>query len=81
VRVRHGEQGVTIGRRLSDRVGADDRTGSRAIFDHERLLERLRKMLCQDARVDIGRPASGERHDDLHRAVGIILGDGPCEGK
>ena len=43
------------------------------VLDHEGLLERFAEMLREHARIDVGRAAGAERHDDLHRARRIIL--------
>jgi hypothetical protein len=78
--VRHCQQCVAVGRRLGDRVGADDRPGARPVLDHEGLLERLGQVLGENAGVDVGGPAGTERHDDFDRARRIVLrrqGGGP----
>ena len=67
VGVRHHQQRVAVGRRLGDLVGAGDRAGARPVLDHERLLEGLLQMLADEARIDVGRAAGAERHDDLDR--------------
>ena len=73
VGVRHREQRVTVGRGLGDRVAADDRARARPVLDHERLLERLRQVLGQNAGIDVGGAAGAERHHDLDRARRIVL--------
>jgi hypothetical protein len=40
VRVRHHENRVAVGRRLRDRVGADDRAAAGTVLDHHGMAER-----------------------------------------
>jgi hypothetical protein len=73
VGIRHDQQRVAVGRRLRDRVGADDRAGAGAVLHHEGLLELLGKVLRDHARIDVGRAAGAERHDQAHLAGRIVL--------
>ena len=79
VRVRHHQQRVAVGRRLRDRIGADDRAGAGPVLDDEGLLELFGEMLRDDARVDVGRTAGAERHDHAHLPRRIVLRLGRTE--
>jgi len=76
--VRHCQQRVAVGRRLGDRIGADDRAGAGPVLHHEGLLERVREMLGENAGVNVGGPAGAERHDDPDRTRWVILGLQGC---
>ena len=65
---------VAVGRRLRDLVGADHRAGARAVLDHDRLLEGRLEVLPDIARIDVGRAAGPERHDDPHGPRRVVLG-------
>ena len=73
VGVRHHQQRVAVRRRFRHEVGADDRAGAGAVLDDERLSQRLLQLLAEIARVDVGRAAGAERHDDAYRFRGISL--------
>ena len=73
MRVRHHQQCVAIGRRLRHQVGADHRARAWPIIDNERLPKNILQALANVARVDIGWPTGGERHDDPHRVTRIRL--------
>ena len=73
LRIRHQQQRVAVRRALGHRVGAGDRAGARPVLDDERLAHRVLQPLREEARVDVGRAAGGERHDDLHGAGRIVL--------
>ena len=49
---------------------------ARTVLDHERLAQGFLQALRKEARVDIGRSAGRERHDNLHRPRGIVLRPG-----
>ena len=65
---------VAVRRRARDDRGADIARRAGAIFDHDRLAERLLQMAADDARQDVGRAARRERHDERDVARGIGLG-------
>ena len=71
--VRHHQQGVAVGRGLGDEIGANDRTGARLVLDDEGLPENALQLLRHVARIVVGWPARGERHDDAHglRRIGL----------
>ncbi|GAB7546621.1 hypothetical protein CS8_063060 [Cupriavidus sp. 8B] len=74
------QQRVAIGRGLGHQLRADIAAGAGPVVDQERLLELLRELLGNDARDHIGGPASGKRHHDAHRLVGVavVRGGGVC---
>jgi cytochrome o ubiquinol oxidase subunit 1 len=67
---------VAIGRGLCDHVGAIDAAGAAAIVDDDRLAQRLRHGLRENARDDVGRAARGERHDEADGTFGPALREG-----
>ncbi len=69
------QQGVAVGRRLGDGVGAD-RSGraAGAVLDDEVLPHRLVELLHQDAGDAVDRSAGRERHHHGDRARGVGLG-------
>ena len=69
-------QRVAIGVGLGDRLGADIATRAGAVFHHAGLAQQRGETLGHDARGDIGRPATGEAHDDAHGARGSPLRGG-----
>ena len=68
--------GVAVGRRLGDRVGADIAARTGAILDDELLAGHLGQLARDDARERVGRPAGREDHDVAHRLVGPVVGGG-----
>ena len=50
---------------------ADVAAGASLVLDDERLSERLRELLADDASQRIRRPAGGKRNDDADRPIGI----------
>jgi hypothetical protein len=74
VRVRHQQQRVAVGGALRNDLGADDRAAAGTVFDDERLAHGLLQALREEARVDVGRAAGRERHDDLDRPRRIVVG-------
>ncbi len=65
------QQGVTVGRRLRDRVGGDHRAGAGAVLDDDRLSERRFHRLAQQPRHDVDAAAGGIADKDADRMVGI----------
>ena len=67
---RGDQQGVAVRRRARDRLGSDDRTGTRAVLDHHRPPLGLADLLGKHAGHDVAGAASGRRHDDLDGCLG-----------
>jgi hypothetical protein len=67
------EQCIAVRRCAHDRLGADIAAGSRSVLDHEWLAEALRQPLSDQARDGVGRTASGEWRDQMHRPRWIGL--------
>ena len=65
--VTHHEDGVAIGRRLGDRVGAQRRAGARLVLDHERGAERFRQRFTEDTGDDVGAAAWSIGDHNAHR--------------
>jgi hypothetical protein len=59
---------VAVGRRLGDQLGGDVAVRARPVLDDHRLAERLRQLLRQHARRDVGRAAGRDRNDEADRA-------------
>ena len=70
----HDDQGVAVGLGLRGHLRADHGGGAGAGFDDDRLAPALGHLLPEHARQDIGRSAGRERHDDLDRLFGILVG-------
>ena len=70
------EQRVAVGRRLRDRLGRDVAAGARLALDDERLAERLGKLLGDEARRGVARPARREADQHAHRLRRPGLGRG-----
>ena len=68
-------------RRLRDLRHADIAAGAGVVLDIELLLEIFRQLLRDQPRHHVGRAAGRERHDDLHRLVGIAGGARPASGR
>ena len=66
----HDPDGVAVGRRLRDRIGAQHPGLSAAILDHHRLFCQFRHALADDPRDDVVGAAGRERHDQLDGFVG-----------
>src|SRR5215813_1009792 len=58
------QQGVTVGRRASDRGDAGGAAGARPVLDHERLAELPRHLIEHDATDHVVRGAGRERDGD-----------------
>ena len=56
-------EGVTVGRGIGDRLGADRAAGAAAVVDDERLPKLASHALGGDAADDVGRAAGRERDD------------------
>ena len=69
----HEQQRVPVGCGLRDEAGADDGARTGSIFDHDRLLQLLLKLLGNDARRGVDRAARRDRHDQRDRTIGISL--------
>jgi hypothetical protein len=67
------QQGIAVGRCLSDEIGADRAAGTRLVLDEELPAELLRKPRREHARGRVGEAAGRQRHHDAHRARGIGL--------
>src|SRR5258705_11450384 len=61
------EERVAVRRRIHDRLGADVAAGPGPVLDDELLAKPLGKPLTDQARHDVGTPASGETNDYAHR--------------
>ena len=57
---------------LRERLGADDPAGAGAVLDHHRFPPVLRHPLPVDPGESVGGAAGRERHDDPHRARGVV---------
>src|SRR5262249_12140016 len=73
MRIRHDQQRVAVGRGLSDRIGTNDRTRSRAILDQKGLFGLFGKMLSEHPRVHIRGPTRAKRDDEFNGSIWIIL--------
>ena len=69
----HLEQGVAIGRGGRRGLGRDCRTGARAIFDNNALVETCRQALADQTAQRVGRRADAKRQDQLDRLCRIRL--------
>src|SRR5262249_19909657 len=65
------QDGVAVRRRLRDLRHADIAARAGVVFDIKLLFQRLRKLLRDEARHDIGWPGRREGHDDFDRVIGI----------
>jgi hypothetical protein len=72
-RRRGQQQGVAIGLRARDRLGADIAAGPATVLDQEILAVPLGQLLRDDTGDDVVGAAGRERHDDLDGPGGIIL--------
>ena len=68
--------GVAVGLRLRRADHAQGPAGAADVLDHERLTERARHMVADQARDDVGRSAGRKRHDDGDRLIRILGGCG-----
>ena len=68
------QQRVAVGLGFVDEIGADDRTGTAAVLDHDRLPDRLADPFGNDARDRVGAAAGGVGHDQPNRVRGIFVG-------
>jgi hypothetical protein len=73
-RRRRREQCVAIGRRTIGHLGTDVSSRAGAILDDDRLAPLARQPIRDQPRDGIGRSTGGERHDDLHGTIRIVLG-------
>ena len=67
------QQRVAVGRRLRHGGCAEHAARAAAIFDDDRLAELFAQPRRDDAGGHIDAAAGDERHDDLHRLIGIVL--------
>lgn len=65
---------MTISRRLRNRLCGDDPTSAGAIFNYDRLTERLGERLGDDSRRDVSGIARRRLHDQLDRPGWISVG-------
>src|SRR5262249_30232573 len=74
-RVGSHQQRVAVGTGARDLLGAEaaERTG--AVLDHNRLPERVLKVLSDQAGDLVRARAGGKRHDDPDLALGIVFGE------
>ena len=66
---RGGEPGVAVGRRLRDRVRADDAAAAGPVLDQERLAELLLKFVGDGAGQDVGRARRRRAGNEADRMV------------
>ena len=72
--------GVAIGWGAGQFGHRDGPASARLVVHHHRLAERLGKFSAHQARHDVCRAASGQRHQELDRATRVGLGLHPHEG-
>jgi hypothetical protein len=72
-RHRRHQQGVTVGWRLCDQIGADVAAGAHLVLHHELLPQQVRHLRTHDARDRVGRAAGGEGNDDADRFGRILV--------
>jgi hypothetical protein len=70
---------VTVRRRLHDGERGEAAVAADAVLHDDRLRPLLGEMVGDDARHQVRRPARRKRHDDAHRAGGIILRGGGAD--
>jgi hypothetical protein len=70
----HHQDGVAVGRRGRDELGADETAGTGLVVHHDRLSEDLRHLLTHRASERVAGAADGERHDQLDGLVGVLRG-------
>ena len=77
------QQRVAIRRRLGHGTDADQGAAAAAVFDHDRLPPRFRKLLADGAADQVVRAAGRERNDqgDLPGRIGLRARRGTCEDK
>src|SRR6476620_4169534 len=68
-----GDHGVAVRRRFHADFHTDTAGSSRAVIDHDLLVELLRKFLRNRARNNVVRPAGAVRRDNAHRAARVIV--------
>jgi hypothetical protein len=68
-----GKERVAVGCRGRDPAAADHAACAADVLDHQRLSERLAHLLGDDACHHVARAAGRERHDDVDRAIGVVL--------
>ena len=73
-RRRDRQQRVAIGWLAAQVLGGDDSVGARLVIHHDRLTQLGAKGCAQHACGGVGRAARRKAHDDLDRAVGVVLG-------
>src|SRR5437870_4784891 len=73
VAARHQQQGVTVGRRLDRKLGAQIAASAGLVLDDHLVAEPLGELLRDQPRDEIGAAAGSERRDDAHRLGGILL--------
>jgi hypothetical protein len=67
------QQAVAVGLGGLDLVGADHARAAGLVLDDHRLAERGGHLLGDHAADDVGRAGRRERHDQPHRALGILV--------
>jgi hypothetical protein len=65
---------VTVGISSRDHLGAQERAGARAIFDHDGFAQLRLQLLADHAAERVGNGAGGIGNDDLDRKRRIICG-------
>jgi hypothetical protein len=70
------QQRKAVGRRLQHDPGSRHRGGTRLVLDDDRLIERARQLVGQEARDHVGVGAGRVRHHDRHLPgwVGLAAG-------
>ena len=76
----HHQDGMAVGRRFADEVGADHGAGAGLVIDLRAGREALAELLRQGAAQGVVEGARGERHDDLDRLRREALGLRWCRG-
>ena len=79
----HGrhQQGVPVGHRLCDQIGADIAAGARLVLHQELLAEERSQFSAQDARDRVSWPARRKGDHDAHRLRWIDIRARACAGK
>lgn len=72
-RHRRHQNGVAVGRRLGDVIGADVAARPRTVLDDELLMQHFAHLRTHDAADNVGRTTGREWDDHAHRVRRIIL--------
>ena len=75
------QQGVAVGLRLGDAVGAERAAGPGDILDDDLLPQHRAHRLRHQARDRVGRPAGREGNHDRDDLGGVVLGLGAGPGQ